>query len=92
MRYEAWCAVLGALVFAGSVAAQEQKVAEVRRVVTGLDPSGKAIVMFDSAVRLQSFRSPNPAGEMWVTPKSPPDYSWTDDRAKIKMEVSAFKF
>jgi mannose-6-phosphate isomerase-like protein (cupin superfamily) len=45
-------------------------------------------VMFDSAVPLQSFRSPNPAGEMWVTPKSPPDYSWTEDRAKIKVPLT----
>jgi mannose-6-phosphate isomerase-like protein (cupin superfamily) len=71
---------------AGSAAAQ-QKPPEIRRIVTGLDASGKAIVMFDSAVQLTSFRSPNPAGEMWVTPKSPIDYSWTDDRAKIKVPL-----
>jgi mannose-6-phosphate isomerase-like protein (cupin superfamily) len=79
--------VLGAvLMWAGSAAAQQQP-PEIRRIVTGLDPSGKAIVMFDSAMQLMSFRSPNPAGEMWVTPKSPIDYSWTDDRAKIKVPL-----
>jgi len=89
MTSRSLCAVLGAaLALAGPVAAQEQKVSEVRRVVTGLDQSGKAIVMFDGAVRLQTMRSPNPAGEMWVTPKSPPDYSWTDDRAKIKVPLT----
>ena len=88
MRNKLLFAVLSAvLMSAGSVAAQ-QKPPEIRRIVTGLDPSGKAIVMFDSAVLLQSFRSPNPAGEMWVTPKSPIDYSWTEDRAKIKVPLT----
>ena len=82
-------AVLGAvLMCAGLAAAQQQKPSEIRRIVTGIDPSGKAIVMFDSAVQLTSFRSPNPAGEMWVTPKSPIDYSWTEDRAKIKVPLT----
>ena len=73
---------------AGSGVAQQQKPPEVRRVVTALDAAGKAIVMFDSAVALTSFRSPNPAGEMWVTDKSPPDFSWTADRAKIKVGLT----
>jgi mannose-6-phosphate isomerase-like protein (cupin superfamily) len=72
----------------GWAVAQQPKAAEVRRIVTGLDPAGKAIVMFDSAVPLTSLRSPNPAGEMWVTPQSPVDYSWTDDRAKIKVPLT----
>src|SRR5213083_910679 len=56
-----------AFIIAGSVAAQQPP--EVRRVVTKIDSSGKAVVMFDGAVQLKSFRSPNPAGEMWVTDK-----------------------
>ncbi len=68
-----------ALIIAGSVAAQQPP--EVRRVVTKLDSSGKAVVMFDGAVQLKSFRSPNPAGEMWVTDKSLPDFNWSADRA-----------
>jgi len=88
MKIKLLWAVLGAMLMsAGSVAAQ-QKPPEIRRIVTGIDPSGKAIVMFDSAVQLTSFRSPNPAGEMWVTPKSPIDYSWTEDRAKIKVPLT----
>jgi mannose-6-phosphate isomerase-like protein (cupin superfamily) len=81
-----WAVLCAVLMSAGSVGAQ-QTPPEIRRIVTGLDPSGKAVVMFDSAVQLMSFRSPNPAGEMWVTPKSPIDYSWTDDRAKIKVPL-----
>ena len=71
----------------GSVVAQ-QKPAGVRRVVTARDANGKAVVMFDSAVPLTSFRSPNPAGEMWVTDKSPPDFSWTADRANAKVSLA----
>ena len=72
-----------ALILAGSVAAQQPP--EVRRVVTKIDSSGKAVVMFDGAVQLKSFRSPNPAGEMWVTDKSLPDFNWSADRALTKV-------
>ena len=72
-----------ALIFAGSVAAQQPP--EVRRVVTKLDSAGKAVVMYDGSVQLKSFRSPNPAGEMWVTDKSLPDFNWSADRALTKV-------
>ena len=72
-----------ALIIAGSVAAQQPP--EVRRVVTKIDSSGKAVVMFDGAVQLKSFRSPNPAGEMWVTDKTLPDFNWSADRALTKV-------
>lgn len=78
-----WVVLSLALLGAGSVAAQQAP--EVRRVVTKLDASGKAVVMFDGAVPLKSFRSPNPAGEMWVTDKSLPDFNWTEDRALTKV-------
>src|SRR5258707_3981046 len=72
-----------ALILAGSVAAQQPP--EVRRVVTKIDASGKAVVMLDGQVQLTSFRSPNPASEMWVTESSPPDFSWSADRGKTKV-------
>ncbi|TMH41729.1 MAG: cupin domain-containing protein [Betaproteobacteria bacterium] len=72
-----------ALMLAGSIVAQQPP--EVRRVVTKLDPTGKAVVMFDGAVQLKGFRSPNPAGEMWVTDKSLPDFNWSADRALTKV-------
>ena len=83
-----WVVLSVLLMSAGSGVAQQQKPPEVRRVVTALDAAGKAIVMFDSAVPLMSFRTPNPAGEMWVTDRSPPDFSWTADRAKIKVGLT----
>src|SRR6195256_391547 len=77
--------VSAALALAGSAAAQPQNPPEVRRVVTKIDAAGKAVVMFDGAVQLKSFRSPNPAGEMWVTDKSLPDFNWSADRALTKV-------
>ena len=43
-----WLISTVALIFAGSVAAQQPP--EVRRVVTKIDSSGKAVVMFDGQV------------------------------------------
>ena len=78
-------AVSAAVALIGSAAAQQQNPPEVRRVVTQIDSSGKAVVMLDGKVQLTSFRSPNPASEMWVTEASPPDFSWTADRGKTKV-------
>jgi len=80
-----WSALIALVFVAAPLAAQEQKPSEVRRVVTKIDASGKAVVMFDGAVPLKTLRSPNPAGEMWVTEKSPPDFSFTQDRAAVKV-------
>ena len=38
--------------FSGSVIAQQQKPPEIRRVVTALDTSGKAVATFDSRLAL----------------------------------------
>jgi mannose-6-phosphate isomerase-like protein (cupin superfamily) len=73
-----------ALIVAGSAIAQS-KPPEVRRVVTALDANGRAIALADGPVALKSLRSPNPAGEMWVTDKYPPDYSSKEDRAQTKV-------
>ena len=83
-----WAAVGAALMLAVASFAQQPKPSEVRRVVTKLDQSGKAVVMFDGAVPLKTMRSPNPAGEMWVTDKSLPDFSWTTDRAMTKVGLT----
>jgi mannose-6-phosphate isomerase-like protein (cupin superfamily) len=80
-----WAMAGAALASAGFVIAQQKPAPEVRRVVTKIDASGKAVVMFDAKVQLKSFRSPNPAGEMWVTDKSLPDFNWAEDRALTKV-------
>jgi hypothetical protein len=77
---------LGLAVSLTTVQAQETK--QVRRVVTGLGANGKAVAIFDSAVPLATLRSPNPAGDMWITKKSPTDYSAKEDWAKAEVGVS----
>lgn len=84
MKHSVFAMALVVAVAAGSAIAQT-KVPEVRRVVTALDANGRAVALADGAVELKSFRSPNPAGEMWVTDKYPPDYSAKEDRAQTKV-------
>jgi hypothetical protein len=89
MKSKLMWAVLGVVVTFGVVSvAQQQKTTQIRRVVTKLDASGKAVVMFDEVVALKSMRSPNPAGDMWITDKSPPDFSPTTDRATTKIGLT----
>lgn len=88
MQSKLWLAVLSAVLMAAGAALAQQKPSEVRRIVTGLDAAGKAVAMFDGKVPLVSFRSPNPGADMWITDKSPPDLTWTEDRAKIKIGLT----
>ena len=77
--------VAGAML-AGSVAAQQAP--EVRRVVTKLDASGKAVVMIDEQTRLTAPRPPNYAANIWVTDKSPSELSSMNDGGKTKVGFS----
>jgi hypothetical protein len=83
-RKLAWTVVGAALFCAGYVVAQQKPAPEVRRVVTKLDESGKAVVMIDERVPLSNVRPPNYVANMWVTDKSLPDFSFATDRAKTK--------
>ena len=88
-RVFVWSIAAAGLLAAGYAAGQQQPApAQVRRVVTAIDTSGKAVALFDAAVPLQSFRSPNPAGDMWVTEAYPADFNWSDDRGKIKVGLT----
>src|SRR5215831_9222002 len=75
--------VIAGAALAGSVAAQQAP--EVRRVVTALDASGKAVVMIDERTPLTAPRPPNAAANIWVTGTSLPDFTATDDRGKTKI-------
>ncbi len=59
--------VMALALIATTSAFAQNKAPEVRRVVTALDANGRAVALADGAVPLTSLRSPNPAGEMWVT-------------------------
>lgn len=63
--------------------AQSQESNAIRRVVTKLDESGKAVVMFDDQLKLSRPRPPNSNLDLWATQTGPADFSWTDDRAKL---------
>ncbi len=82
MRRNLWWVVAGALLVSTAAA---QQAPEVRRVVTKLDASGKAVVMIDERARLTAPRPPNYAANIWVTDKSLPDFSAADDRGKTKI-------
>ena len=75
--------MLAGAIVAGSAAAQQPP--EIRRVVTKLDVSGKAVVMIDEHTRLTAPRPPNYAANIWVTSTSLPDFTATDDRGKTKV-------
>ena len=76
---------LGAALFcAGYVLAQQNEAPQVRRVVTKLDESGKAVVMLDERLPMSGVRPPNYVANIWVTEKSLADFSWTADRGKTK--------
>jgi mannose-6-phosphate isomerase-like protein (cupin superfamily) len=55
--------------------------ADIRRVVTGLDDSDKAIVLFDSRLTLKAPESRPPSVNLWITDSSPPGFSFKDDAA-----------
>jgi len=75
-----------ALFCAGYVVAQQKAEDHtVHRVVTKLDPSGKAVVMIDERMPLLRPRGPTYVGNLWVTESTPPDFSWADDRGKTKI-------
>jgi mannose-6-phosphate isomerase-like protein (cupin superfamily) len=76
---------LGAALFcAGYVLAQQKEAPQVRRIVTKLDDSGKAVVMLDERAPMSGVRPPNYVANIWVTEKSLADFSWTADRGKTK--------
>jgi len=81
---------LGAIgLVAAGYAAGQQKASPptVHRVVTTINKDGKSVALVDDALALQSLRSPNPAGEVWVTQAAPADFNWTEDRGKIKVAL-----
>ena len=85
-RKLAWAALGAALFAAGYVTAQQKATHEVRRVVTHLDDSGKAVVLFDGKVPLSGERPPNFVANMWVTGTSLPDFS-AEDRGQVKTGI-----
>jgi len=76
-RILALTAAAAALLAVGYAAGQEKAAPPtVHRVVTAIDKDGKAVALFDGAVPLETMRSPNGAGDIWVTQAYPADFNW----------------
>lgn len=63
---------------------------DIRRVVTGHDESGAAIVLFDGANPYKNVRpGAGTVGRLlWVTDRSPADMAGADDRANVKIGIA----
>jgi mannose-6-phosphate isomerase-like protein (cupin superfamily) len=61
---------------------------EIRRVVTGLDDSGKAVALFDSSLALKPGKSGLPAVNLWITDSTPAGFSFKDDSAAKPIGLS----
>jgi len=62
--------------------------AEIRRVVTGLDDSNKAIALFDSSLTIKPVGAGVSQANLWVTDSSPPGFSFKDDTAAKSTGIS----
>jgi mannose-6-phosphate isomerase-like protein (cupin superfamily) len=61
---------------------------DIRRVVTGLDASNKAVVMFDSRMPLQRGPYGLNSTNLWVTNSYPLGFSFKDDTSAIPVGIS----
>jgi mannose-6-phosphate isomerase-like protein (cupin superfamily) len=63
---------------------------DVRRVVTTVDASGKAVVLFDgpNPHKMQRAHRGNVARLVWVTDQTPADIGGTADRAAVQIGIS----
>jgi mannose-6-phosphate isomerase-like protein (cupin superfamily) len=78
-----FCA-LAAVLLAGSTAGAS----DIRRVVTGLDASNKAVVIFDSRMPLKPGPYGLQATNLWVTNSYPLGFSFSDDTSAIPVGIS----
>lgn len=69
-----------ACLHAGFVFAQTGQPGAVRRIVTRLDSTGKAVVLLDDAIALEASPPRHPVGDLWVTTRAPAELSSTDRR------------
>ena len=75
---------LAAVLLAGATAGAS----DIRRIVTGLDASNKAVVMFDSRVPLQVGPYGLQATNLWVTNSYPLGFSFKNDTSAIPVGIS----
>lgn len=71
--------------------AREERVSSVRRVVTGHDSSGKAVILSDAAaanVKVREAQGGLVSGLLWATDESPADIAGQADRADRTIGVA----
>ena len=75
---------------AGGAGRSEVGMRSTRRVVTGHEPAGKAIVLFDGPAPNAKLRKASGVVStlLWVTDESPADLSGADDRAEREIGVA----
>jgi mannose-6-phosphate isomerase-like protein (cupin superfamily) len=84
MRSAACILVFGLVcVHAGPASAQSRQPETVRRVVTALDASGKAVAIVDDAVGFDAQPGRNPVADLWLTASAPADLAATDRKKAI---------
>ena len=71
------------------LAASAATAADIRRVVTGLDDSNKAIVLFDSRLILSPGKSGIPQTNLWMTDSSPAGFSFRRQRCQADRPIAA---
>jgi len=79
------------MLFLGCLSSWAQSAPQVRRVVTEVNEAGKAVVLFDDKIDLSTLRSPNPAGDVWITQQFPLNFSQGPDWGKTHVGVSPGK-
>ena len=72
-----------ACVHAGFAYGQPGKPEAVRRIVTGLDATGKAVALIDDRIAFEAPPGRNPVGDLWLTAKAPAELSTTDRKGAV---------
>ncbi|MFL6795985.1 MAG: cupin domain-containing protein, partial [Xanthobacteraceae bacterium] len=61
---------------------------DIRRVVTTIGPSNKAVVLSDSRLTLATSTNRPPSANLWATTTAPADYSFKQDAAEKASGIS----
>jgi hypothetical protein len=77
---------LGLAIVGAAVASGQAQ--EVHRVVTSINKDDKSAALFDGQVLLQKGGGGEGFATLWVTQKSPADFSWEADRSGQRKSFS----
>jgi hypothetical protein len=72
---------LSVAVIGGVATSSQAQEKEIHRIVTTIDKSGKSAALFNGMVPLKIGGAGKGVATLWVTAKSPADFSWDKDRS-----------